>query len=599
MDQVEGVASSLARDPAHDIRFVALRGPEPATLLRFHPRLTVLSGFSEQLVDWLSSTLAHGPGVAPDGFAVVGGTRVPLSNLPEWAYEPGRCPVVRAGALADDLQHLGQGSRDELGFELKALAESIDAARRRSEAMEQQVADLDEQINEAESRIAQLEATGAVPPRQVLARDRSEDAEELERLLAAVVEAERLPRAPHPAAEALARAFDALDDAARRHRPREEVEVELRKWELVTAEARARLAERRATAPRVSPADLAEATRLREALAAANDRKRAGRFRRSVEDSTELRAQLDALLARLGVRSVDDLMLMGSGLGSDDSDLAIREATNVVAAAERRCADLRAVLSERSIEQLRAEREELMEHTVQVLGRNPGSRPATALREFRVEPQAFVEAQAALLARLRAHGARVEGSIIETTRGLIDEWRAQRIERERGQAAFAEYEDELAEAQRTSRQGRTTRARLTREIETRRTEMQDLEFDRRRLERRMHDEDDNGGVSTITPGIVERVIANVLDADGLAESPLPIIVEDPFGPLDAKLRMHALAALARRAGQHQIVLVTPDASTVTWARNAGETVAIAWTARDALARVMRPTTDARPLTPSS
>jgi hypothetical protein len=597
MEQGEGVAPSLARDPAGHIRFVALRGPEPTTLLRFHPRLTVLSGFSDRLVDWLAGTLCGGPGLAPDGFAVLDGARVPLSNLPEWAYSADRCPVVRASALEEDLAHLGQGSRDELGFELNAVATSIDAARRRSEAMAQEVADLDERIAAAERRIAELEATGVVAPRQSLARDRTEDAAELERLLDAVVEAERLPKAPHPAAEALARAFDALDDAARRHRPRAEVEVELRKWEMVTAEARARLAERRATAPRVSPADLAEATRLREALAEANDRKPAGRFRRPTEDPAALRAQLDALLARLGVRSVDDLLLLGTGLGSDDSDLAIREATNVVAAAERRCADLRAVLSERSIEQLRAEREELMEHAIAVLGRNPGSRPAAALREFRVEPQAFVDAQATLVARLREHGVRVEGTIIETTRRLIDEWREQRLERERGQAAFEAYEDDLAEAQRITRQGRTARARLAREIEARRTEMEDLEFDRRRLERRVREE--GARVATITPGIVERVVANVLDADGVANSPLPIIVEDPFGPLDAKLRMHALAALARRAGQHQIVLVTPDASTVTWARNAGENVALAWTARDALARVMRPTTDARPLTPSS
>jgi hypothetical protein len=571
------------------VRFVALRGPEPTTLLRFHPRLTVLSGFSDGLVDWLAGVFAHGAAGAPDGFAVLGGARFSLSDLPSDVFGGGACPIVRAGALQDDLQHLGQGSREELGFELNAVVDAIAAARRRTDAMAEQIVELDRAIAEAEARVAELNVSEPPARRNVVVRDRTADAARLEQLLTAVLDAELLPKEPHPEAEALARAFDSLDEAARRRRPRAEVEEELRKWELVTAEARARLAERRASAPRISPADLAEATRLREALNEATDRKLGRLRRRPTEDAPALQAQLTALLARLGVRSYDDLMLLGTGLGSADPDLAIREATNVVAAAERRCADLRAVMSEPDIDELRAERAKLVERAQELLRTDPGSRPAIALREYRIEPAAYAEAQVALARALREYGAHVEGTVIDTARHLIAEWSDQRDEHERGRAELQRREDELAEAERVARQGRTMRARIAREIESRRTEIEDLEYDRRRLDERVRKEGSQPVISTITPAIVERVVADVLNADGVAGSRLPIIVEDPFGPLTPELRRHALNALARRAGQSQVVLVTPDPSVVQWARNAGENVAIAWTAQDAQARLARQT----------
>jgi hypothetical protein len=129
------------------------------------------------------------------------------------------------------------------------------------------------------------------------------------------------------------------------------------------------------------------------------------------------------------------------------------------------------------------------------------------------------------------------------------------------------------------------RARLSREIESRRTEIEDLEFDRVRLERRVGDDRPDPDVSTITPAIVDRVVADMLTFDDAASSVLPVIVEDPFGALEPELRHRALATLARRAGANQIVLVTADSAVVEWAKKAGDDVAIAWTAHDALARV--------------
>jgi hypothetical protein len=580
MEQADIAAMSVTSRPVLRTRFVALRGPEPTTLLRFHPRLTVLSGFNDGLADWLAGAFEHGPTGAPDGFAVLDGARVALSDLPASVYLEGRCPFVRSDALDADLQHLGRGASDELGFEVSAVTDAIAAARRRSEAASKRIVELDQEIAAAERRVAELQ--GATPParRSVVTRDRTEDVEQLEHLVHAIADADALPKETDPDAEAMARAFEALNDAARRHRPRADVEEELRKWELVTAEARARLAERRATAPRVSPEDLAEASRLREAAREANDRRTLLR-RRPGEESSAIDAQLKSLLERLGARTYDDLMLMGTGLGSADADLAIREATNVVAAAERRCSDLRSELTRPDIDQLRAERAQLVEQARQLLGGDPGTDPITTLREHRIEPQAVVDAEVALARRLRDLDAHVDGTMVETANRLIDEWKAQLDEHERGLVETQRLEDQLAEAEDAVRQGRTMRARLTREIEARRTEISDLEYDRRRTETRARDA--NGTVATITPAILDRVVADLFTA--CESSALPIVVDDPFTALTPELRRRALGVLARRGGANQIVLVTADASTVEWAASAGEDVAIAWTADDARARM--------------
>src|SRR5690242_7177360 len=89
------------------VRFVALRGPEPATLLRFHPRLTVLSGFGDDVGPWLAHVLTRGPEATPDGFAEIGGTRVHLAELPATVFAHGTCPLLTPDALEGDAQHLG------------------------------------------------------------------------------------------------------------------------------------------------------------------------------------------------------------------------------------------------------------------------------------------------------------------------------------------------------------------------------------------------------------------------------------------------------------------------------------------------------------
>jgi hypothetical protein len=586
--------TSLTSPVEHSVRFVALRGAERATLLRFHPRLTVLAGFAETLPGWLASVFEHGRHGAPDGFVALDGERTHLGDLPDAVFAAGGCPFVPADALEHDPAHFGSPSSDTLGFELRAVVDAIASGLQHADAIKHRIALVDEELAVADARIAELQAAQPEVVRSLVALDRTEDAEQLERLVAAAVAAETLPKEVHPDADALAHRFDALDDAARRYRPREDVEEELRKWELVTAEARARLAERRASAPRVSPADLAQAAQLHEtveddaarrasAMSAGND---AGAVHDDVLDT-----QYKALLSRLGVRSYDELLLLGTGLGSASVDLAIREATNVVAAAERRCSDLRAVLAEPSVDDLRAERESLLEQARMVLGSDPGNDPATALRAHRVEPHRYVATQVALANKLRELGARVDTTVVDTARTLIDDWHEQQAQQERSRSELERLAVLLAEAERFARQSRTARERLETELEAQLTKVEDLDLDRRRLEARVHEVTTEPEVTTITPAIIDRAVNDMLAVarGGHEGASLPIIVDDPFGGLDPELHRHALSALARRAGSQQVVLVTHDAATVTWAQRAGDNVALAWTLENAMERMARMT----------
>jgi hypothetical protein len=572
-------AAPAPTEPTPRVRFVALRGREPRTLLRFHPRITVLSGFGDGIGAWLSGAFARGPAGAPEGFVEIAGERLALSAIPPAIYEAGECPLIDAATIEHDLQLIANPTAD-LGFELEAIDAAIQNAQRRKQMLSERRGALDEEIARIEARLADLQATKAPARRNVLARDRSEDAAQLEQLLENLAAATELPKAQDPAAEALARAFDALDHAARRHRNRDEIEEEFRKWELVTAEARSRLAERRATAPRAAPSDLAEAARLREAIREAHDRRPRMLRKRADDDITALEGELRALLGRLGVRSYEDLMLLGTGLGSGDTDLAIREATNVVAAAERRCAELQAELSQPDLDDLRSERQDLVERAASILGHDPGRKPADTLREYRVEPQQYADAHVALARKLRDLGARVEGTPEQTAQRLIDDWQATRAEHERGFAELQRLDDELADQERVAREGRTMRARLTRELEQRSTEIEDLSFDRRRLAERLQQARplSSGPIGAITPSIVDRAIATTLRRDAVGDATLPIVIDNPLEIFAPEFRNRALDALARSAGTAQIVIITDDDAAVEWAHHVGDAVALAWTA---------------------
>ncbi len=568
-DELAVATSEQGHSALPRFRFIVVRGPAPSTLLRFHPNITVLAGFGDGLAAWLGGAFLRGRDEAPDGFVEVNGERLTLRALPG-TVDGVACPILRADSLADLDDHPGDAGND-LGAELAAVDEAIADARRVLSALETRERALAAELADAEQRAARLQpaSDGASPPGEP----------SLDALVAAVADAETLPRPVHPEAEPLARAFEALDYALRRHRPRDEVEEELRKWELVTAEARARLTERRASAPRVSPADLAEASRLREALRDANDSRGRGLFRRS-DDATALDAQLRELLGRLGARSYEDLMLLGTGLGSADADLGIREATNVVAAAERKCAELRAEISEPGLDELHAERELLCKRAHELLGREPSVDPAPELRSLHTEPPELVEARRALEARLRASGT-AEHEVADVAQRLAADARARRMAA--GVDAFAPLANHAdpAAAAAAVRRGRVAHTHLQREIAARRTEIEDLRFDRARVEQRIHVADADGSGDTVSPAEVERAIAALVCHDDVVASATPVILDDPFAALPRALRIYALHALARHAQGPQFVLVTRDANTPRWAASVGSGVALAWTAEDA------------------
>jgi hypothetical protein len=216
------------------------------------------------------------------------------------------------------------------------------------------------------------------------------------------------------------------------------------------------------------------------------------------------------------------------------------------------------------------------------------------LRAYRVEPQRYVAAQVALANKLRELGARVDSTVVDTAQALLAEWDEQQERQERSRTELERLGAELAESERFARQSRAARARLERELDAQLTQVEDLDFDRRRLEHGVREATSEPEVTTVTkltPAFVDRAVHDMLEQarDVHASATLPVIVEDPFGALEPELRRHALGALARRANSYQIVLVTADAATVTWAQRAGDNVALAWTLQDAMERMARMT----------
>lgn len=144
-----------------------------------------------------------------------------------------------------------------------------------------------------------------------------------------------------PAVVERAMSDEALVGAHPDLRVRAEVEAELVKWRDVTARARARLDDRRERAPRLGATEIAEATRLRNEWRYAEQVHARQRRRRTRREADELRTRFESYLARFGAPTIEDLAVVGSGFGSTDADVAIREAATVVALAEERCGELR------------------------------------------------------------------------------------------------------------------------------------------------------------------------------------------------------------------------------------------------------------------
>jgi hypothetical protein len=164
-----------------------------------------------------------------------------------------------------------------------------------------------------------------------------------------------LPRAlralplPEPLRANMLRAIAAGHDVGRagaRPRGSEQIEEELNRWERVLGEAKVRLVRAHESAPRVDPADLAEASRLRNEWRYSVHVDEWEQRRRSRREANSRRAQFDDFLAHFGASSFEDLSMVGTGFGDTTFDVAIREAATVVSMAEQRCHKLRMELEE-------------------------------------------------------------------------------------------------------------------------------------------------------------------------------------------------------------------------------------------------------------
>ncbi len=154
---------------------------------------------------------------------------------------------------------------------------------------------------------------------------------------------------PEPLRADMLRAIAAGQDIGKpgaRPRGSSQIAEELHRWERVLGEAKVRLGRAHDNAPRVDPADLAEASRLRNEWQYSVHVDQWEQRRRSRREANSRRAEFDEFLAQFGASSFEDLSMVGTGFGDTTFDVAIREAATVVSMAEQRCHKLRMELEE-------------------------------------------------------------------------------------------------------------------------------------------------------------------------------------------------------------------------------------------------------------
>ena len=71
-----------------------------------------------------------------------------------------------------------------------------------------------------------------------------------------------------------------------------------------------------------------------------------------------------------------------------------------------------------------------------------------------------------------------------------------------------------------------------------------------------------------TPELIESLLARLAKARGLGADgeSFPLLLDEPFGPLDPLVRPALLEVLVAQAGAPQIILLTNEEDVVAWAR---------------------------------
>jgi len=486
--------------PRRELRLVAARRPAPAAgLVRFHPRLTVLTGFGDDASEWLSELLV--PGRAPDTIVSLDRRQLPVDAVPAVLGQAPE-PVVTAARLQQLLDDHAQGS----GRDLRARAEDVGA--RLSE-----VRDRRDDIAARRARVVEkIEA----------AHHRREPAPEEAAFVDVFLDAE---------ANALADELDALDQELSETRPRDAVQHDLAQWEQVLEDAQLHLSRARDTAPQVAPEVIAEATRLRNDWRYAEQAHKSSRRRRSRREAEELRAQYEAYLAQFGATCFEDLAVVGTGFGTTEADIAIREAATVVSMAEQKCAALRAELDAPSPLSLENRRAAVLSRAAALLGRTPGANASAELRAFRPESRTAVDlADGDDLAELHQELERLEH----------------------------EYDATGAELQALEREsGSIERARL--ELADRATK----------------------GLSALGPVAVEALLGRALIERRNGSVTRPLVVDDILRSLAPRSRRRAFDVLAALSRSRQVVLVSDSEEVATWATELAAEDVLVWTAEQA------------------
>jgi hypothetical protein len=277
-------------------------------------------------------------------------------------------------------------------------------------------------------------------------------------------------------------------------------------------------------------------------------------------------------------------MLLGTGMGSTPTDDAIREASDVVMAAERRCAALHAERARSTAEALVEQHHELLARATRILGRTPDADPVAELRARRVPSDAAVAARAALASALHDLGVETSDESSDVTNAAREYLARRDVDPGAG--------DDVAQLEASLSQLHRERAETMHDARRHRAELDRLSADRERIESRLAVERSRhrAAVEALSPTeATDRSVMTLLHRANAMANGLPLVVEDPFGDLDDAARTSALDAFAHRAGgETQVILVTASEATVAWARDLDHDLGSTWTAGDARALTRKP-----------
>lgn len=564
-------------DPRPGVRFVAVRSTaDPSLALRFHPRLTVVTGFGDRGPRLVAEALRLARGGDTSGIAELDGALVPLARLPAAvAAAPPR--IVGAAELRAAFARLTGATRDRLDDEIDAMAELVIGVEARCMEASGRIETIESGIRALEQGIAELAARRGEAGCD--AGERPEGPDALEALLVAAEEAAALPKIVDPEAEQLAREWETLEASSAVRRAHSEIAAELRSCEDVTRAARERLIHLRTADREAEPAELFEAIRLRKAWTEARARtatRFAGARRREAADRA--RAAYDAHLRRYGVSTVEELAGSGTKRGTRDDDPEIQEAAAALAAAERRCEELRWLMRAPDDER-EATRIVMRARARRILGREPGRDLAAALRAHRLDPREHVQAQIALAAALRAEQVRIDTTLEAAARDWIASLHAEQEAWERRQAELRRLDAELAHRRAELTEARSAHVDAGRELERLTAELEDLRFELRRLEARRAEHehlDPIADLDEITPTQIPHLLHLAAGLDRPPTAHRPVVFDDPFADVHPAARRHVMSGLLSLAGRVQVVVFTDDAQTVAWARRAGDDFALVW-----------------------